>query len=94
MTTTTIRLPDELKERVTRLASGAGITPHAFILQAIEERTAQADAQAEFHRVAKQRWAEFKRTGEAISQDEMRRYVSELAAGANAVLPGARKVLL
>lgn len=93
MSTTTIRLPDELKARLARLAKGAGITPHAFILQAIEERTEQADAEAEFHRLALQRWAEFKRTGEAISQEEMRRYVNQLAAGGNAALPNTRKVL-
>ena len=35
MSTTTIRLPDELKMRVADAAERAGMTPHGFILEAI-----------------------------------------------------------
>ena len=38
MSTTTIRLPRELKERVARAAERAGTTPHGFILEAIAEK--------------------------------------------------------
>ena len=93
MSTTTIRLPDDLKKRIAQLADSAGMTPHAFMLQAIEERAAEAEAQAEFHRVAQHRWAEFKRSGEAVSNDDMKSYVKALAAGRKAPPPRARKLL-
>lgn len=37
MSTTTIRMPDELKTRVAAAAKRAGTTPHGFILEAIAE---------------------------------------------------------
>ena len=39
MSTTTIRLPKDLKERLVRAADRAGTTPHGFILEAIAEKT-------------------------------------------------------
>ena len=43
MSTTTIRIPDELKARVTAVAEQAGVTTHSFILQAIAEKTQQEE---------------------------------------------------
>ena len=37
MSTTTIRLEDDLKARVAAAAERAGVTAHAFILDAIEQ---------------------------------------------------------
>jgi predicted transcriptional regulator len=51
MSTTTIRLPDELKARVALAAEQAGTTAHQFILQAIAEKTAQAELRSEPGRV-------------------------------------------
>ena len=93
MPTTTIRIPEALKARIAQAAEGAGITPHAFIVQAIENGAAEAEAQAELHEMAQARWDEFKRTGEAVSPDAMRRYVRGLAAGKKPAAPRARKVL-
>jgi predicted DNA-binding protein len=36
MSTTTIRLPEALKSRVTKVAKRSGTTVHGFILEAIE----------------------------------------------------------
>src|SRR3546814_20149299 len=38
MSTTTIRLPDELKARIAEAAKRAGTTSHNFILEAIAEK--------------------------------------------------------
>ena len=38
MSTTTIRLPEDLKERVSQAADRAGTTAHGFILEAIAEK--------------------------------------------------------
>ena len=41
MSTTTIRLPQDLKERIARAAERAGSTAHSFILEAIAEKAEQ-----------------------------------------------------
>ena len=43
MSTTTIRLPDDLKARLAAAAERAGTTSHNFILQAILEKTEQEE---------------------------------------------------
>src|SRR5439155_25057529 len=52
MSTTTIRLPQELKARVARAAKRAGTTAHSFILEAIAEKADQAERRVDFHDVA------------------------------------------
>jgi len=90
MSTTTIRLPEELKARVASAAEQAGITAHAFILEAIAERTLQAEARAAFVREGRERLAEFEATGMAIPWGEARQYLLERAAGQKVVRPRAR----
>jgi len=52
MTTTTIRIEDDLKARVAAAAERAGKTAHAFILDAIAQTVEQAELDHECHRVA------------------------------------------
>ena len=49
MSTTTIRLPKDLKARVAKAAERAGTTAHSFILEAIAEKADQAERRADFH---------------------------------------------
>lgn len=76
MSTTTIRLEDDLKERVGAVAARAGKTAHAFIRDAIAESVAQAEFDAELDRVCEERWAEFLQTGEAIDFEEAAAYLT------------------
>lgn len=64
MSTTTIRLPEELKARIAKAAERAGTSPHSFILEAIAEKTEQAERRADFYAEADRRWADFLETGE------------------------------
>lgn len=91
MSTTTIRLPEELKARVAKAAEAAGTSAHNFILEAIAEKAEQAERRAEFHAVAERRWAEFLETGESIPWDEMRRYLMGRIQGEDVPRPIARK---
>ena len=81
MSTTTIRIPDDLKARVTSAAKNAGTTPHNFILQAISEKTASAELQKDFNEDADKRYADIISTGETISWPLMRSYLEERMAG-------------
>ncbi len=93
MSTTTIRLPDDLKARVAAAAEQAGTTSHNFILQAIAEKTEQQELQSEFNEVAESRYANIVASGNTIPWSEMRSYLeSHLAGKPDAVRPAAKKL--
>ena len=94
MSTTTIRLPDELKARVAFAAEQAGTTAHQFILQAIAEKTAQAELRSDFNAVADERYTDIIATGKTIPWAEMRGYLeSRIAGKADAPKPVAKKLV-
>ncbi|CAM4009631.1 DUF6290 family protein [Roseateles saccharophilus] len=93
MSTTTIRLEDDMKARVSEAAARAGKTSHAFIRDAIAESVEQAEFDAEMDRICEERWAEFLKTGEAIPFDEVKTYLDAKVAGKPAVRPKPRKIL-
>jgi len=92
MSTTTIRLPDELKARIAAAAERAGTTPHALILEAIAEKADEAERRSDFHELAKKRFAAFAASGKSISWSEMRTYLQQRAAGKQPRRPAARKL--
>jgi predicted transcriptional regulator len=91
-TTTTIRLPDDLKARVAAAAEREGTTSHNFILEAIAEKTDNAERQADFGNVAEQRYAAIVRSGRTVPWPEMRRYLEDRIAGKKGKRPAARKL--
>ena len=92
MSTTTIRLPQELKERVARAAERAGVTAHSFILDAIAEKAAQEELRSDFNATAEQRFAQIVASGKSIPWDEMRQYLERRMAGKKPARPKARKL--
>lgn len=75
MSTTTIRLPQDLKERVARAAERAGTTAHSFILEAIAEKAEQEERRGEFRDTAERRYAGIVASGKTVPWNEMRRYL-------------------
>lgn len=92
MSTTTIRLPAELKDRVARAAERAGKTAHAFILDAIAEKTGQDEQRAQFYSEAEERFARLTASGETISWTDMRACLEDRMAGGKTSLPKPRKL--
>jgi predicted transcriptional regulator len=90
MSTTTIRIEEELKARVAAAAQRAGKTAHAFILDAIEQTVEQVEIDAEFDRVADERWAKMLATGRTVQWEDARAYLEARARGAKARKPVAR----
>lgn len=90
--TTTIRIPEKMKARVAKLAKKSGTTAHAFILDAITQKTEMAERYAAFAKEADDRYAEFLETGMAVGSDDMKAYARARAAGKPAARPVARKV--
>ncbi|WP_374012060.1 DUF1778 domain-containing protein [Pseudoxanthomonas koreensis] len=90
MSTTTIRLSDELKARIARAAEEAGTTSHNFILEAIAEKAEAAEQRASFRAVADQRYAEFLESGQSIPWEEARSYLKRRLAGTPGKRPATR----
>lgn len=93
MSTTTIRMPETLREQVRLAAERAGTTPHGFILQAIAEKTESEALRHEFHETANLRYAGIVATGETISWQHMRQYLEQTLEGRNVSKPRARKLV-
>jgi predicted transcriptional regulator len=92
MSTTTIRLPEELKAKVAAAASRAGTTAHAFILEAITEKTANEERRTEFDAQAEERYEKIVASGMTIPWKDMRAYLETRLAGKPAKCPTARKL--
>lgn len=92
MSTTTIRLPEDLKARVAAAAERAGTTSHSFILDAIAEKADQEERRGDFNEVAEKRYAQIIASGKTIPWAEMRGYLEDRLAGKAAKRPVARKL--
>lgn len=92
MSTTTIRLPEDLKTRVAAAAKRAGTSTHGFILEAIAEKARHDELRADFDAVAEDRYAGIVSSGEAIPWEEMRGYLEDRLAGKTVKRPQARKL--
>lgn len=90
MSTTTIRLPPDLKERVARAARGAGTTAHGFILEAIAEKAEQAELQGAFLDEAERRYEGIVASGKTVPWKEMRRYLERRVGGDKVSRPKPR----
>lgn len=92
MSTTTIRLPEDLKARVAAAAKRAGTTTHNFILEAIAKKAEQDDLRADFDTVAEDRYARIVATGKTIPWQEMRGYLEDRLVNKEVKRPVARKL--
>lgn len=92
MSTTTIRLPEDLRARLKEAAERAGTTAHSFILDAIAEKTEQAEQRNEFEEAANSRYAKIIASGKTVSWNEMRQYLTAHAQGIKAARPSAKKL--
>ena len=92
MTTTTIRIDDDLKARVAAAAERAGKTAHAFILDAIVQTVERVEVDDDFSRVADERWEKVLATGKTVPWDEAKAYLEARARGERPGKPVARKL--
>ena len=90
MSTTTIRLPQDLKERIARAAERAGTTAHSLILEAIAEKAELEERRAEFEQTAERRYADMVASGKTVSWTEMRRYLERRLTGKKLARPKPR----
>lgn len=92
MSTTTIRISEELKDRLAAVAERAGTSAHGLIVQAIEEKVRREELDAEFHSVANRRWAKFLKDGKSIPWSDAKDFLIARAGGKAPRRPAPRKL--
>lgn len=89
-TSTTLKLPDELKRRIAALVEGTGKTPHAFMVEALEAQTRQAELRQAFVREAGEALDEMDRTGRGYAAKEVHAHMRARVAGQRTPRPKAK----
>jgi predicted transcriptional regulator len=92
MSTTTIRLSDDLKSRIAKTVKHKGTTTHSFILEAIAEKIDQEEQRIDFENAAETRFAKVAATGKSIPWQNMREYLQGRISGIKVKRPLARKL--
>lgn len=87
-----LRIPPAVKRRVAKLAAAQATTPHAFMVEAIQEKIEAEEAQATFMREAEARLVRMKSTGLGVPAEEVFEYFRRRAGGKQARRPKARVV--
>ena len=90
MSTTTIRLPDDLRARVEAVAAASGATTHAFMVEAIAQATERLERRQDFEAEAERRLQRMQQTGEYLTLEDLRSYATALARGEKPVKPTPR----
>jgi predicted transcriptional regulator len=80
-TPTTIKLPDQLKERIAPLADAAGKTPHAWMVEALERQADLAEAREAFIRDAETSATDVDAGGALYAAEDVASYLYARAAG-------------
>ncbi|GAB4472348.1 MAG: hypothetical protein OHK0044_15930 [Burkholderiaceae bacterium] len=84
---TSLKLPARVKRRIEAVAKRSGLTPHAFMLQAIETELEAAERYRRFIDDALMAEKEMQATGKGVVLDEARAYFEALARGKRAARP-------
>ncbi|MDP3421425.1 MAG: hypothetical protein Q8R61_10785 [Thiobacillus sp.] len=79
--TTTLKLPEPLKARIAPLAEAAGKSPHAWMIDALEERVAQSEAYAAFMAEALEADRIMTETGLAYAAEDVHQYLLDKLEG-------------
>lgn len=91
MATTSLKLSDELKQRAIAAAEQQGISPHAFMVSAIEQAASAAELRQGFVNDALAAREAMLRSGEGYDASDVRAYFQARLAGGNPALPSAKK---
>jgi predicted transcriptional regulator len=81
MAVTSLKLPDDLKQRVARVVADSDQSAHAFMIQAIERQTAFAEARKRFVADALAAEKAMVRSGKGYAAGDVHRYARDKAAG-------------
>ena len=90
MTTTTLRLPPNLKQRINKLAKSSGTSVHNLMLEAIAQKADELELRTAFHAEADARLSELLTNGVGMDWSDMRTHLNARASGKKPRAPKAR----
>jgi len=90
MATTSLKLTDELKQRAVAAAEKQGLSPHAFMVQAIELAAAEAERRAAFVGEARAAREQMLVSSQGYDAGEVHAFLKARIAGAKPTRPRAR----
>lgn len=90
MSTTSLKLSDELKQRAVAAAEKKGVSPHAFMVHAIEQAAAAAERRTSFVSEAQAAREQMLKTGKGYAVSEVHAYLKARIAGKKSAKPKAR----
>ena len=90
MSATSLKLPDDLKRQIARLAASAGKTPHAFMVEALSREAERAELRARFASDAAGSEQEAFASGKTHSLESTFGYIEARVAGKKVRQPKAR----
>ena len=90
MSTTSLKLPDELKQRAIAIAQDQGVSPHAFMIQAIERAATAGEQRAGFVAEAQAAREQTVKSGKGYDADEVHAYLKARITGKKSTKPKAK----
>lgn len=91
MSTTSLKLPEEVKRLAVAAAKQQGVTPHAFMVDAIRAAAVAAEKRADFVADALASRAESLESGEGYPATDVHAYVRARVRGKTATRPKATR---
>lgn len=86
-TPTSIKLDEDLKERVQQLAQARRRSSHWVMREAIAEYVEREEKREAFRQQAKDAWEDYQQTGMHLTLDEADAWLAKLEAGEDADMP-------
>ena len=90
MPATSLKLPDDLKRRIAKLAASTGQTPHAFMIDALAREAQRSELRQRFAAEAGESEREALDSGKAHSLDATFAYLAARIGGKNPRRPRTR----
>ncbi|MEQ9874112.1 ribbon-helix-helix protein, CopG family [Pectobacterium brasiliense] len=89
--TTTLRIDQDIKERLKTLADDRHSSAHALMLEAIAEYVEREEKRSQYRKEALVAWEEYQNTGEHITADETVTWLESWGSGHEQDAPACHK---
>ena len=89
MTTTPLKLPDDIKSKAVSAAKGLGSSRHVFMVETMPQAAKTAKQREDFVAEARATRKSMLKTGTGLDTDEVHAYLRQCVAGKSATVPKA-----
>lgn len=92
MSTTTLRIDTPLRQRILNLAQATGQSAHSFMIEALVQKTEEAEWQLAMQKEAAERSEHMQATQSGLDWHDVRAWMLARAAGQPAERPQVKKI--